>query len=242
MARWLDVAAASRNRALAVLSGMFRHAEVLGLCPSGSNPCKGLRKRSTSFKAIYLTDADYSSLGTALVTRQSSCPAGVALIKFLALTGCRLTEAHLLRWDQIEGNRVVLPDSKSGPRVIWLGSRTRKLLAPLPRTSDHVFFHKRAAISTVVLYNLWHDVREELGYPTLRLHDLRHSFASKAVRSHIGLQVIGGLLGHSEIATTAGYAHLDEAPVRAAADRFGKHLSKALAGTTCQKFVGERAF
>ena len=133
-----------------------------------------------------------------------------------------------LRWDQIEGGRIVLADSKTGPKTVWLGKRNRAVIAKLPQVSPFVFFHKRTAISETVLYQLWNVVRTDLGQPTLRLHDLRHSFAAKGLRSNIGLRTLGGLLGHSEIETTAHYARLDPVEIQSAAERVAVHLNAAL--------------
>lgn len=135
----LPVAAGTANRALAVLSGLCRHAELIGTRPPGSNPCAGLRRRKSTFKARYLTEAEYRRLGDGLRSLAATRPETAALIRFLALTGCRRDEARLLRWDWIEGGRAALPDSKAGPRAIWLAGPARALLAARPRTCGFVF-------------------------------------------------------------------------------------------------------
>ena len=219
---------ALRTRALAVLSGMLRHAEIVGLRPPGSNPCKGLRRRTTGFKAKYLTPQEWARLGCAIHSLEGDYTAPVALIRFLALTGCRSSEARLLRWDWIEGKRAALPDAKAGPRVIWLGKPAREILASLPRTCEYVFAHKEGPIPDSTLYKVWCNARCIANLEDLRLHDLRHGFASTAIGAGESLRTVAGLLGHSDLETTAGYAHLAKAPIKAAAKRVGTYLDNTL--------------
>ena len=113
VASWFTRAQGSqgtRNRALAVLSGMMRHAEILGLRPPGSNPCQGLRRRKNQFEVHRLSQRDYGRLGEALRWIENTEPIVVALIRFMALTGCRKSEARLLRWDMLDANRAALPN------------------------------------------------------------------------------------------------------------------------------------
>ncbi|KDA01790.1 phage integrase family site-specific recombinase [Hyphomonas oceanitis SCH89] len=218
----------TRNRALAVLSGMMRHAEILGLRPPGSNPCQGLRRRKNRFEVHRLSEQDYGRLGKALRRIEDTEPAIAALIRFLALTGCRKSEARLLRWDMLDANRAALPDSKTGPRAIWLGRAALSLVAEQPLTCAFVFSIKDKPVSPARIAKVWAKVRIEIGLPVLRLHDLRHGFASVAISSGEALRTVSGLLGHSELQTTAGYAQFSEAPVRQAAERVAEHLERTL--------------
>ena len=218
----------TRNRALAVLSGVMRHAEILGLRPPGSNPCQGLRRRKNRFEVHRLSQQDYGRLGEALRRIEDTEPVVVALIRFLALTGCRKSEARLLRWNMLDANRAALPDSKTGTRAIWLGKAALALIAEQPMTCAFVFAIKDKPISGARVAKIWNTVRNESGLPTLRLHDLRHGFASVAISSGEPLRTVSGLLGHSELQTTAGYAQFAEAPVRQAAERVAEHLERTL--------------
>ena len=215
----MGASAATRNRSLAVLSGIIRHGELLGLRAPGDNPCRGLRRRKSSFKAYRLTQRDYGRLGEALQLVERQWPIEAALIRFLALTGCRKSEARLLRWDMIDGKRAALPDSKTGPRAVWLGTPAINLLAALPTVSALVFAKRDKPVSNNQLDKVWYRVRHRAGLADLRLHDLRHGFASVAISSGEPLRTVSGLLGHSDLQTTAGYAQFAEAPVRAAAAR-----------------------
>ncbi|MEM9148539.1 MAG: integrase arm-type DNA-binding domain-containing protein [Pseudomonadota bacterium] len=147
---------ATQNRALAVLSGMMRHAEALGLRRTGTNPCRGLRRRKTEFQAHRLGISDWARLGAVLVERQEAAPMLVGIVRFIALTGCRGGEAVGLEWDWVQKDRALLPDSKSGPRTLWLGKEVRQLLAALPRTSSpRVFQGKHGGSIDTELTTFW---------------------------------------------------------------------------------------
>ncbi len=225
--RALPCAPATANRALAVLSSMMRHAELCGLRASGTNPCQKLRRRVTAFKAAYLDVEGYRRLGRVLRREAGAFPRAVPLVWFIALTGCRKSEAMRARWDQCEGDRLALPDSKTGPKAIWLGHGVRRLLAGLPRVGGGIFAGDDVSALRRELGALWSVVRRDLDLPRLRIHDLRHSFASVAVNNGHSLRMIGGLLGHADLATTAGYAHLDNTTLVAASQRVGQHLARA---------------
>ena len=231
---WHSALTASRSpgtadRSLAVLSGMMRHAEVLGLRPRGSNPCRGLRRRKTTFKAHVLSEPEWAQLGEALLARRNAEPVLVALVYFIAMTGCRRGEALSLRWDWIQEGRAILPDSKTGPRVIWLGEPVQRLLLDIPRTvSPLVFPGARGASIDSALTRFWNELRGAAQVSALRVHDLRHSFATLAIEIGQGEKVLAGLLGHSDLGTTAAYVHLAEKPVYEAAEKVGAHLNQAL--------------
>ena len=221
----LTVSAGTINRSQAVLSGMMRHAETLGLRPPGSNPCKGLRRRKSGFEADYLSGAEYRELGAAFRSLGNVHPTEIACLWFIALTGCRKSEARTMQWDWVARDCVTLPESKTGPKSIWLGIPAVDLLKVQERRGPFVFGGCRQ-VGDARLSKVWDVARQKIGKPTLRIHDLRHSFASMAVNRGEDLGTIGGLLGHSDLATTAGYAHLIEAPVAEAAERVGTFLSK----------------
>jgi len=216
----------SQNRVLAVLSDMMKHAEVFGLREPGSNPCRGLRKHKTTFVGQYLDADGYAKLGKALRQHEDQYPLQVSFIWFLALTGCRKGEAEAAQWGQLERNYIALPDSKTGAKAIWLGSPARKLLGELPKTEAHIFAPSDDKAFQKHLRLVWADVRTHIKRPKFRLHDLRHSFASVAINAGFDLRVIGGLLGHADPDTTAGYAHLNQKKVVEASDRVGRHLEK----------------
>jgi hypothetical protein len=128
----------------------------------------------------------------------------------------------------IDGPRAALPDSKTGPRALWLGRAARRHLAGCPRLGRHAFGDAAGPLPAQRLAGAWQQVRTALGMPRLRIHDLRHSFASVAAGRGHDLTAIGGLLGHADRGVTAGYAHLDTATLRAASARVGRHLERAM--------------
>ena len=229
---WFDdlsvTRAATANRSLAVLSSLMKHAEDLGLRPEGSNPCRGLRRRKTGFEAHYLTDVEFAALGWALERVEGEHPVAVAAVRFLLYTGARKSEALGLRWEHVHGDRAVLPDSKSGPRTIWLATPARAILAALPRRNGCPWVFASDDGKPVSIATPWQAIRRMAGLGRLRLHDLRHSHAAVAVGTGEGLRIVAGLLGHADIETTFGYAHLAEASVFKAADRVSRTLADAL--------------
>ena len=231
---WFDdlsvTRAGSANRALAVLSAMMRHAEALGLRREDSNPCRGLRRRKTGFEAHYLTDDEFAALGRALDGAEAEWPVAVAALRFLLYTGARKSEALKLKWEHVHGDRAVLPDSKTGPRSIWLASPARAVLAALSRRNDCPWVFASPRGKPVSLDKEWNAIRESAGLPKLRIHDLRHSHAAVAVGGGEGLRVVAGLLGHTDIKTTFGYAHLAEHSVFEAANRVSRGLADMLDG------------
>ena len=231
---WRDSLAAahpgSANWALAAMSSLMKHAETLGLRPEDSNPCQGLRRRKTGFEAHYLTDHEFAALGRALDDAEAEHPVAVAALRFLLYTGARKSEALRLRWEDVHGDRAVLSDSKTGPRTIWLASPGRAVLAALPRRDDCPWVFPSPRGNLLKVDKAWQAVREKAGLGRLRIHDLRHSHAAVAVNGGEGLRVVAGLLGHADIATTFGYAHLAEGSVLDAANRVSHGLAAMLDG------------
>ena len=176
---WFDDLAVARagtaNRALAVLSAMMQHAETLGLRHEDSNPCKGLRRRKSGFKAHYLTDDEFAALGRALDAAEADWPVAVAALRFLLYTGARKSEALRLKWEYVHGDRAVLPDSKTGPRTIWLASPARAVLAARPRYADCPWVFASSCGGPANVDREWDEVRAAAGLARLRMHDLRHN-------------------------------------------------------------------
>ena len=204
---------AAANRALPVLSTVFREAERLGLRPGSSNPCAGIRRYRAPGRSRFLTSAEIRRLGVALADHRRNAPEAVALVRLLVLTGCRQGELRHLCWrDYREGN-LYLPDSKTGPRTVWLSGASRGVLAELGRRSQWVFPARRddGPMRTETLYRVWRAVRRSADLPDVRLHDLRHTYASFALGGGETVLTIGRLLGHRDPATTLRYLHFDDA-------------------------------
>jgi integrase len=229
------------NRLLAVLSKMFALAEVWGWRPDGSNPCRGIEKYKEAKRERMLSANELSRLGDALADWRGS-PHVSAAVRLLVLTGARLNEVLTMRWAWVDLKRaeVRLPDSKTGAKTLHLPAAAVTVLSGLPRIEGNPFVivGERAGRHLVNLQKPWRRIRAKADLPDLRLHDLRHAFASVAASSGLGLPIIGKLLGHSQPGTTARYAHLASDPVKAAAEMVGKSIADALDPTAGKGIKG----
>ena len=221
------------NHTLGILSVMFTMAEVWGLRPEGSNPCRHVKRFREGKRERFLSDEEYRRLGAVLrqaeQTGTEAAPA-VAAIRLLMLTGCRLSEILTLRWEGValEAAELRLADSKTGARVVHIGGPAVAVLRGMTRVDGNpwVIAGRRPGSRIASLHYPWGRIRKRAGLDDVRLHDLRHSFASGGLLVGEGLPMIGKLLGHSQIQTTARYAHLADDPVKAAADRIASRIAR----------------
>jgi integrase len=226
------------NRVLAVLSKMFNLAEKWGERPDGSNPCRHVEKYRERKRDRFLSEVEMSRLGEELARseRDGASPYIVAAIRLLVFTGARLSEILTLKWEHVdfEHSCLRLPDSKTGAKVIHLNPPALAVLASLPRLegNPHVIPGERRGAHLVNLEKPWRRIRGRAGLDDVRLHDLRHSFASFGAGAGLGLPVIGALLGHTQAATTARYAHLAVDPLKQASDLIGSRITAAMASGT----------
>ena len=233
----------SANRAMPVLSVMMRLAELWGYRPHNSNPCKNAKRYRMQPKARFLTAEEMARLNAVLTRDEFYCPQAVAIIRLLMLTGCRLGEVVSLEWEWIRGKRIHLPDSKSGPRTVWLSSAARAVIDAIPRYSPDCPFLFPARPPTRHIDNFeyqWHRIRNEAGLPGLRIHDLRHNWASVAAINGVDMVTIAKLLGHALVETTERYTHLSDQSVADAADRVSGRIHAALAGRGTEREGGAR--
>jgi len=223
------------NRCLEVLSKMFNLAEMWGLRPDGSNPRKHIRKYPEEKRERFLSTAELRRIGEVLREMEIEgieLPSAILAARLLILTGCRLGEIMTLRWEFLDLPEKVLrlPDSKTGAKLVHLGQPAVDLLAGTRPIKDNPWVIagtiKGKHLSD--LQPFWQRVRARAGLKDVRIHDLRHTFASAAVASGQGLPMIGKLLGHTQVQTTARYAHLAAEPVRNAADSVAKSLRDSL--------------
>ena len=220
------------NIALRTLSLMYRLAGEWGLVPEGMNPCRSIAKYPERRRERFLTDKEFTRLGQTLDevgTRGGATAPAVAAIRLLMLTGCRKNEILKLRWEDValDESELKLPDAKTGARVVPLSPQAVKLLAELPRTEGNpwVIHGKRPGTHMTELDDAWQTVRARAGLSDVRLHDLRHSFASRALALGESLPMIGKLLGHAQVETTARYAHLSRESVREVAERIAASIA-----------------
>ena len=216
----LHATPAAANRSLPVLSVIMRQAEVYGYRPEGSNPCTRIRRYRERRRERFLTRAELGRLGRALTDAEVGTPLQAAVVRLIALTGCRQSEIRKLRWLEYREGHLFLPDGKAGPRTVWLSSAARDVLDGMDRTARFVFpaAGRPGPMSTETLYGSWRRIRTEAGLEGLRLHDLRHTYASFALRRGESVVTIGRLLGHRDPDTTLRYTHFGDAMAKAAVE------------------------
>jgi integrase len=235
------------NRTLAMLSKFFGWGEKHGLRPDGSNPCRHVDRYPQEGRERFLSQAELGHLGDALreAEKDKSCsPWVIAAIRLLTFTGARRNEILTLRWEHVskEHESLLLPDSKTGRKAVHLNAPALALLQTIPRIegNPYVICGEKAGRHLVNLEKPWRRIRAAAKLDDVRLHDLRHSFASVAASGGQSLVVIGKMLGHSQPATTARYAHLADDPVKAASEAVGRHIAAAMDGGNSGEVVGCR--
>nr|MBC8267150.1 tyrosine-type recombinase/integrase [Rhodospirillaceae bacterium] len=172
------------NRCIALLSKMFNLAERWGWRPDGSNPCRHVDRYPENRRERFLSDKELSVLAGELNKAEGENLYSVAAIRLLIFTGARLGEILNLKWEQVDMQRamLLLPDSKTGQKAVFLSAPALDVLANLPRMENNPFVicGDREGAHLVNLQKPWRRVRKKAKLEDVRLHDLRHSFASVA--------------------------------------------------------------
>ena len=214
------------DRSAPVLSVIMREAEVYGYRPEGTNPCVGIKRYRRQGRERFLSAAEIRRLGAMLARHEAGRPQVVAIIRLLLLTGCRKGEIITLKWRYYREGKLFLPDSKVGPRTVWLSSAAREVLESVPRSTVWVFPSPQTdgCLTAATLDRAWQRMRAEADLRDVRIHDLRHSYASMALAQGETVLTIGRLLGHRDPATTLKYTHMSDAMVHEAADTVGAAL------------------
>ena len=248
------------NHALSLVSAVWNWAARREEVALADNPAKGIERYPEQGRERFLSSEEFARLGAALVEgeklglpydvdmskpsvkharkpgnrRVKLDPFAVAAIRLLILTGARLREILNARWSQVDLERglIFLADSKTGKKPIYLSAAAQTILANLARVekNPHVIAGAKDGAARVDLKKPWTAVCRAAGLEGVRLHDLRHSFASFGAGASLGLPIIGKLLGHSQPATTHRYAHLDADPLRRAVNTIGASISAAMEG------------
>ena len=175
-----------------------------------------------------------TAANTELETKGTISTSAAGALRLLMLTGCRRNEVVTLRWEHVdlEHDESRLRDAKTGARAVPLSPAAIQVLTALPRRPENpwVFSGRVRGTRLRTLNASWTVVRKEAGLEDVRLHDLRlsrgmrHSFASRALALGESLPMIGKLLGHTQVQTTARYAHLARNSVKVAAVRIADSL------------------
>ena len=246
------------NRVLAVVGSMYAFAVRAGVVADGTKPGAGIDKYRETRRERFLNGEELERLGTAIREAETSgiswtvdaskstakhlpkvanrrtkisLSAGAA-VRLLLFTGCRLREILNLRWEYVDLERglLFLPDSKSGRKTVILNAPALSVLSGLERTSAFVVPGDKPESPRADLKRPWEAITTRAGLRGVRLHDLRHTYASFGAGGGLGLPIIGRLLGHSQVSTTARYAHLDNDPLRRASEAIAGRISAALQG------------
>src|SRR5215470_10791069 len=211
------------NLSLAVLSAMFEKSEAWGWRPQHSNPCRHVERYKTASRERVLRADEMARLGPAIASDPDGKPFLV-----IALTGARVSEITGLKWSYLDLDNGVarLPDSKTGAKILVLPEPVVDILRSVQPADEYVFPQR----SKHAIYQTWDRIRTAAGLADLRIHDLRHNFASWGVNGNLGLPVIGKLLGHSSAQMTAKYGHVVSDAARLAANAIAGKLSDAMNG------------
>jgi integrase len=248
------------NRAVALVSAVWNWAARRDEVSFADNPARAVERFAEKGRERFLTSEELARLGEVLregesvglpysvdETRPTSKhapkadhrrkkldPFAVAAIRLLILTGARLREILDAQWSQLDLERGVLflADSKTGKKPLYLSAAAQAVLASIPRVkgNPHIIAGTLEGAPRADLNKPWRSVRKAAQLDGVRVHDLRHSFASFGAGASLGLPIIGKLLGHSQAATTHRYAHLDADPLRRAADTIGNTIAAAMDG------------
>ena len=183
----------------------------------------------------FLSDVEYQRLGAALKEIQmdgSETASAISAVRLLMLTGCRLSEIQKLHWEHVDlgAGELHLPDTKTGAKVVYLGDPAIAVLERIDRRDGNpwVIAGRKPGSHLTDLQHPWRRIRARAGLDDVRIHDLRHSFASGGLLVGEGLPMIGKLLGHTQVQTTARYAHLANDPVKSAANRIANRIAEVV--------------
>jgi integrase len=231
-------------RATSILAAMLNFALDRGIIPA--NPARGVKLHPTNRRERYLSSDELSRLGVAL-SKEAENPLAfpsIAAIRLLIFTGCRKSEVTTLQWRFVDLERGLLrlPDSKTGAKVVPIGGPAVDILKALPREENepYVFPSPREGHRHVIgLQKVWERVREAAELTDVRLHDLRHSFASVAVSGGHSLYAVSKVLGHKDTRTTQIYAHLADDPMKVVANQTASVIADLLSRKPANSPIAE---
>ncbi len=215
------------NRMLSLLSKMMNLAEKWEYIPQYSNPCRHIDKYKEEGREVYLNMSQIEKIGLAISELENKeSPYMLAAIKMLLFTGRRTNEILTLRWEYLdfETSKMHLPDTKTGAKTFYLSSTTKQLLDSLPNKEGYVFKSVVKGKRITVVRHVWKKICKIADIKNIRVHDLRHTYASLAIHQGFSLPIISKILGHADTRTTERYAHLHDDPVNQAVDRIDQQL------------------
>ena len=221
------------NKAVSTLSAALGFGVLRGV--RIDNPAIGVKKFPGKKMERFLSPAELARLGEVLAAADAlkvESPFAIAAIRLLILTGCRRNEVLTLKRSYIDPHHrcLRLPDSKTGAKVVHLGAPAMKVIVGIPYVEGNSYLlpGKKDGTRVTDLQAVWTRIRASAGIEDVRIHDLRHSFASVGASSGDSMLIIGALLGHRSTKTTERYVHLSDHPLKSAADRISDEIAKQL--------------
>ena len=233
--RWFDAynrtAPGGANKALEILGQIMNAALAAGHVDTAF--VKGIAKNPRPKLTRFLSAEEIERLHRVLdrlVEERPSRRQQADVVRLLLLTGCRKGEILKLQWSEVDGDRLNLASTKTGPRRVWLSQAARAILARQPCAAGPYVFpspmHPDKPLSNAL--HFWHRARKEAGLDDVRLHDLRHTVASQAVARGVPLSTVARMLGHAHPVMTLRYAHVGNRELQAAVERIGKAIGAAI--------------
>ena len=235
--RWFDeysrTAPGGANHVLDLLRRILNQAVACGYLQK--NATQGVKPNPRPKLTRFLSHQEVQRLHRALDHSAATRPSRAQqadIIRLLLLTGCRKSEIVTLRWQDVDRDTLDLVDAKTGPRRVFLNAPARAILKRQPRTGSAFVFPSPLNSGRPLSgdLKLWRSVRREAEIEDVRLHDLRHTFASHAVLRGIPLPVVSRLLGHKRPSMTMRYSHVEDREIEASAERIGAAIKRALDG------------
>lgn len=218
------------NRVLSLLSKALNLAELWGYRPNHSNPCLHIKKYSEQKRETFLSQDEIAHLMAILNEEENNAhnPWSLYAIRLLLITGCRLNEILTLKWEEVDFSNQYfrLSDSKTGKKLVYLSTVAVDILKNVPQLENnpYVICGEKKGAHLINLQKPWRRIRKKADLEHVRLHDLRHTFASIAASDGLSLPIIGALLGHKQTQTTARYAHLIGQPLIEATEKIGEKI------------------
>lgn len=217
------------NCTVRVLSKIFNLCERWGYREHGSNPCRHIEKYKETSRQRFLTKEELQRLWHVLDHEEemhTTSRYAISAYRLLILTGCRLGEIQKLKWSQVHGNRVEFRDTKTGYKRLPFNAEAMRILNAIPKRdcNPYIICGEKPGSHIVNLQKSWRRIREKAELTDVRIHDLRHTFASHAVMGGTPLAIVSKLLGHSKIGTTMRYAHLADKELMKASDAISSNL------------------
>jgi integrase len=211
------------TRTVACFSTLLGYAVDQGLVER--NVALGVHRQTEKSCERFLSAQEITAFTQALQAHKDRHPSAVDILLLLLLTGCRYSEVAGLRWDEVqaESGLIMLKEGKTGARPVYVSEAARDVIAGVKRfdRATWVFPASRGNGHYQGTPKIWRLIAASAGLKGVRIHDLRHTFASTALAEGVSLELIAKLLGHRELRTTARYAHLAGRAAQDAANKVG---------------------